>query len=160
MAAFRKHQMIRDSPYDRDIRSENRDVRRFRLSSGFMLSGSLVDWARLRAINGAWDVAFEGLCQQLVGAECVAGGGTWIAKGKIDAGVEGCGVMPDGGEWGVQAKWFRNSPTTAQWRQVDVTEVYSPRNAWGAGQRVTDEFPPMHPKALRLQGPRATDAEM
>jgi hypothetical protein len=44
--------------------------------------------------------------------------------------------------------------------QHDVTEVYSPRNAWGVGQRVVDEFPPMHAKALRLQWHRATDAEM
>ncbi len=78
-----------------------------------------VEWLRLRAFNGAQDAAFEEVCKQLLGAECRAAGGVWIPKGKIDAGVEGYGVMLNGDEWGLQAKWFLTSPGSQQWGQVD-----------------------------------------
>jgi hypothetical protein len=84
-----------------------------------MMSDAQVEWLRLRTFNGSQDAAFEELCKQLLGAECRVAGGSWIPKGKIDAGVEGYGVMPNGDEWGLQAKWFLTSPGPQQWSQVD-----------------------------------------
>jgi len=45
--------------------------------------------------------------------------GTFTRKGKPDAGVECFWTLPDGSEWGWQAKYFVTSPTSSQWGQVD-----------------------------------------
>jgi hypothetical protein len=77
------------------------------------------EWLKLRTFSGSQESAFEEVCKQLFGAECRAVGGMWIPKGKIDAGVEGYCVLPNGDQWGLQAKWFLTSPGPPQWSQVD-----------------------------------------
>lgn len=78
-----------------------------------------IDWHALRAWSGSQNSAFEKLCCQLAAHESVPTGSTFIPKGAPDAGVECFWVYPDGGEWGLQAKFFLSPPGPAQWKQID-----------------------------------------
>ena len=75
-------------------------------------------WASLRAWGGSQQTAFEELCCQLARSETPTNA-RFARKGSPDAGVECFAVLPDGGEWGWQAKFFERSLTQAQWRQLD-----------------------------------------
>ena len=78
-----------------------------------------LDWSNLRPLDGSQQNAFEELCCQLLRAEPVAGSATVVRKGRPDAGVEIYRRLPDGEEYGLQAKFFRQSPNAGQWAQID-----------------------------------------
>lgn len=76
-------------------------------------------WSDLRPLNGSQQTAFEELCCQLAASETVPGGAVFIRKGAPDAGVECYWKLPDGSEWGWQAKFFISPPDNKQWDQID-----------------------------------------
>lgn len=77
------------------------------------------DWNRLREFNGSKQKAFEQLCCQLASQDSrIPRGSKFIRKGSPDAGVECYLVLPDGSEWGWQAKYFLQSPKAGEWRQI------------------------------------------
>ena len=75
-------------------------------------------WGDIRALNGSQPDGFEELCAQLARAETPIGG-DYVRKGNPDAGVECFAVLPNGDEWGWQAKFFMSALRTAQWKQLD-----------------------------------------
>ena len=77
-----------------------------------------IDWGAIRSLKGSQSHGFEELCAQLARTECPADA-AFIRKGTPDAGVECFCVLPDGMEWGWQAKYFNSSLTTTQWQQLD-----------------------------------------
>src|SRR5438034_3861460 len=77
-----------------------------------------IDWLKLRPWNGSQQTAFEKLCVQLLRHEALPDGSKFIAKGSPDAGVESYWVLPNGDEWGNQAKFFLNALTDNQWGQI------------------------------------------
>ena len=85
------------------------------------LSGTVmsINWHDLRSLNGSQNAGFEELCCQLAGAEPAPHGSSFIRKGAPDAGVECYWKLPDGSEWGWQAKFFLSPPNNSQWAQVD-----------------------------------------
>ena len=76
-----------------------------------------IDWTKLRPLNGSQNAGFEELCCQLAAYE-VPAGSDFTRKGAPDAGVECFAVLPDGGEWGWQAKFF-DKVGQSQWAQID-----------------------------------------
>ena len=76
------------------------------------------DWKAIHPLNGSQASAFEELCAQLARAE-TPDGAKFHRKGVPDAGVECFCVLPDGGEWGWQAKYFSSPPANTQWQQLD-----------------------------------------
>lgn len=76
-----------------------------------------IDWNAIRPLNGSRASAFEELCAQLAREERPAGS-RFERKGTPDAGVECFAVLPDGGEWGWQAKYF-DGLGDPQWSQLD-----------------------------------------
>jgi hypothetical protein len=78
-----------------------------------------IDWEDLRPLNNSQNRAFEELCRQLAGYEEVPQCSIFVAKGDPDGGVECYWKFPKGNEWGWQAKFFRSSPDTGQWSQID-----------------------------------------
>ncbi len=76
-------------------------------------------WNNLRTWDGNRRLAFEEVCCQLAAQEDMAEGASFVRTGKQDAGVEGYWVLPDGREYGWQAKFFMSSPTPPQWGQID-----------------------------------------
>ena len=78
-----------------------------------------VEWNKLRHWDDSLRTAFEMLVCQLAGYEPVPDGSTFVKKGAPDAGVECYWKLPDGREFGWQAKFFTSSPTSQQWTQVD-----------------------------------------
>ena len=77
-----------------------------------------LDWRNILPINGSRQNAFEKLCVQLADSEKPAGA-EFVATGNPDAGVECYAVLPDGSEWGCQAKYFLGPMEAPQWRQLD-----------------------------------------
>ncbi len=77
-----------------------------------------IDWNSLQPLDNSLNTAFEELCCQLASGEGVPTGSTFKRKGAPDAGVECFWKLPDGKEWGWQAKFFRVLGE-AQWRQLD-----------------------------------------
>lgn len=77
-----------------------------------------LSWSDLRALNGSRRKGFEEVCAQLAQLETPAGA-EFVRKGSPDAGVECFCKLEDGGEWGWQAKFFRESLGDGQWRQID-----------------------------------------
>src|SRR5690554_6308599 len=77
-----------------------------------------IDWANLRTLNGSQRDAFEELCCQLASCEQVPEGSTFVRVGAPDAGVECYWVLPNGDEWGWQAKFFTSPPGPTQWQQI------------------------------------------
>ena len=61
---------------------------------------------------------FGKFCVQLASIEAPACA-KFIATGDPDAGVECYCVLPDGSEWGWQAKYFTSTLQDTQWRQID-----------------------------------------
>lgn len=78
-----------------------------------------INWQDLRPLDSSQDKAFEELCCQLAGYEQAPPGSSFVRKGSPDAGVECYWKLPNGDEWGWQAKFFRLPPGTSQWRQLD-----------------------------------------
>lgn len=76
-----------------------------------------LDWNEIRPLKGSQANGFEELCAQLARAES-PDGTKFERKGTPDAGVECYCVLPDGSEWGWQAKYFRTLGTP-QWSQLD-----------------------------------------
>ena len=76
-----------------------------------------IDWQGIRALDGSQDAGFEELCAQMARAECPSNA-RFERKGSPDAGVECYCVLPDGSEWGWQAKYFF-SLGSSQWSQID-----------------------------------------
>ena len=83
------------------------------------MSDTSFDWNKLRSFKGSVESGFEELCCQLASQENVPAGAKFIRKGTPDAGVECFWLLPNGIEWGWQAKYFRTSPDAAQWQQID-----------------------------------------
>jgi hypothetical protein len=77
-----------------------------------------IDWKAIRPLNGSQANGFEELCAQLARAENLVAGSRFVRKGTPDAGVECYAVLPDGSEWGWQAKYF-NGLGKSQWQQLD-----------------------------------------
>ena len=78
-----------------------------------------LNWQKLRPWNGSQNSAFEALCCQLAAHEKVPLGSTFIRKAPPDAGVECYWKLPNGDEWGLQAKFFLSPPGESQWHQID-----------------------------------------
>ena len=76
-----------------------------------------VDWKAIHPLNGSQAHAFEELCAQLARSE-TRSSANFNRKGTPDAGGECFCVLPDGSEWGWQAKYF-DSVGTSQWSQLD-----------------------------------------
>ena len=76
-----------------------------------------LDWKAIHPLNGSQASGFEELCAQLARAE-TPDSAKFHRKGSPDAGVECFCVLPDGGEWGWQAKYF-DSLGSSQWSQLD-----------------------------------------
>ena len=76
-----------------------------------------LDWKAINPLNVSRSAGFEELCAQLARAGS-PGRAKFIRKGSPDAGVECFCVMPDGSEWGWQAKYF-DSLGPSQWSQLD-----------------------------------------
>ena len=64
-----------------------------------------VDWQTIRLWNGSQSGGFEELCTQLARSESPVGA-KFHRKGSPDAGVECFCVLPEGYEWGWQAKYL------------------------------------------------------
>ena len=79
------------------------------------------DWKAIHPLHGSQDSAFEELCAQLARAE-TSDGAKFHRKGSPDAGVECFCVLPDGDEWGWQAKYF-DALGPSQWSQLDKSVV-------------------------------------
>ncbi len=77
-----------------------------------------VDWESIRPWHGSQSGGFEELCVQLARIE-IPNDAKFIPTGAPDAGVECYCVLPDGDEWGWQAKYFTSSLKNAQWQQLD-----------------------------------------
>ena len=76
----------------------------------------MAEWNRLRT---PLEDSFEELCCQLAAESLRPKDGEFIRKGKPDSGVECIFRLPEGEEWGWQAKWFPTSPNSGQWNQLD-----------------------------------------
>ena len=77
-----------------------------------------LNWNNICALNGSRARGFEQLCVQLAGAE-TSDAAEFRRKGTPDSGVECYRVLPDGTEWGWQAKFFTSALTSSQWSQLD-----------------------------------------
>lgn len=75
------------------------------------------NWNDIRSLNGLQANGFEELCAQLARAES-PDGAKFVRKGTPDAGVECYCILPDGSEWGWQAKYF-DTLGNSQWAQID-----------------------------------------
>jgi hypothetical protein len=77
------------------------------------------NWIGLRPLHGSQEKAFEELCCQLAAGEAYPEGSRFTRKGTPDAGVECYWTLPNGSEHAWQAKFFIQSPTAGQWKQID-----------------------------------------
>ena len=82
-----------------------------------MMNVMNLDWHAIRPLNGTKTHGFEELCAQLARAETPQDA-TFVRKGSPDAGVECYCTLPDGAEWGWQAKYFFTLGNS-QWNQLD-----------------------------------------
>lgn len=78
-----------------------------------------VDWTGIRPWQGAKDLGFEEFCVQIARGEAAPDGSKFYRTGIQDAGVECFYVLPNGDEWGWQAKYFTSSPDSSQWSKLD-----------------------------------------
>ena len=76
-----------------------------------------IDWSQIRTINGSQNLGFEEFCAQLARRYTPADA-QFVRTGNPDSGVECYCIFSDGTKWGWQAKYFMQSPTTSQWRQM------------------------------------------
>lgn len=80
-----------------------------------------IEWHKLRTLNGTQQSAFEELCCQLAAYERAPAGSSFVRKGAPDAGVECFWRLPNGDEWGWQAKFFTSPPNDNRWSQIDAS---------------------------------------
>ena len=81
-----------------------------------------VDFSGIRLVGGTPHAGFEALCCQLAEHAGDPPAGSIFhrkAGGGGDEGVECYYVLPDGSEWGWQAKYFDGRVGQSQWRQID-----------------------------------------
>ena len=78
-----------------------------------------INWQGLRPLDSSQNKAFEELCCQLADYEQAPPGSSFVRKGSPDAGVECYWRLPNGDEWGWQAKFFLSTIETSQWCQLD-----------------------------------------
>ncbi|RLB34230.1 MAG: ATP-binding protein, partial [Deltaproteobacteria bacterium] len=78
-----------------------------------------INWQNLRPWNGSQNTGFEELCCQLAAYEEAPQSSIFIRKAAPDAGVECLWKLPNGDEWGWQAKFFLSPPNNHQWSQLD-----------------------------------------
>ena len=78
----------------------------------------MADWDKLRPSTDVRS-SFEELCCQLARYEQVPENSTFVRNAPPDGGVECFWELPDGSEWGWQAKYFRHTLTPSQWSQID-----------------------------------------
>ncbi len=76
-----------------------------------------LNWNNIRPLNGSQANGFEELCAQLARSKS-PDGAKFVRKGTPDAGVECYCILPDGSEWGWQAKYF-DTLGNSQWPQLD-----------------------------------------
>jgi hypothetical protein len=81
--------------------------------------GVSIDFRSIRSLNNSQDEGFEELCCQLAGYEPAPQGSTFYRKAPPDAGVECYWQLPNGDEWGWQAKFFSSPPNKTQWSEID-----------------------------------------
>ena len=77
-----------------------------------------VDWNSIRNWKGSQSGGFEELCVQLA-RSATPENAKLTPTGTLDAGVECYCVLPDGTEWGWQAKYFVSRLANTQWQQLD-----------------------------------------
>jgi hypothetical protein len=78
-----------------------------------------VSWLEIRKWNGSQPDAFEELCCQFAHSEAVPDGSKFISKGRPDSGIECFWTLPNGEEWGWQAKFFPDGLSKKRWEQCD-----------------------------------------
>ncbi len=85
------------------------------------MDNSSLDWHRLRPLEGSLPKAFEELCAQLAASETenIPPGSRFERKGSPDAGIECYWEAPSGDIIAWQAKFFRETPTAGQWKDLD-----------------------------------------
>ena len=76
-----------------------------------------LNWHEIRSLNNSQREGFEELCAQLARAKS-PDDAEFFRKGTPDAGVECYCVLPNGDEWGWQAKFVSELGRT-QWREFD-----------------------------------------
>jgi hypothetical protein len=81
--------------------------------------GHATDWSKLRVWKGSQNSAFEELCCQLAHVEPVPPGSCFVRNAAPDAGVECIWRLPNGDEWGWQAKFPQPSSPNAIWSELD-----------------------------------------
>lgn len=77
-----------------------------------------LDWDRLRP-GANVHKSFEDLCCRLAELESAPPGSRFLRLAAPDGGVECLRRLPDGSEWGWQAKYFRTAFRSSQWAQID-----------------------------------------
>ena len=77
-----------------------------------------LDWARLRPGSDVRK-SFEDLCCRLAELETAPHGLRFLRLAAPDGGAECLWRLPDGSEWGWQAKYFLTAPSAGQWAQID-----------------------------------------
>ena len=107
-----------------------------------------VDWDAIRHLSGSQSAGFEELCAQLARSESPSPDG-FVRKGSPDAGVECFCALPDGNEWGWQAKYFLTL-NSSRWSQIDE----SVRNALDKHPKLARYYicVPMNRADARLEG--------
>ena len=107
-----------------------------------------VDWDAIRHLDGSQSAGFEELCPQLARSESPSPDG-FVRKGSPDAGVECFCALPDGNEWGWQAKYFLKL-NSSRWSQIDE----SVRNALDKHPKLARYYicVPLNRADARLEG--------
>lgn len=78
-----------------------------------------INWQNLRTLNNSQNASFEELCSQLAAYEPAPPGSKFIRKAAPDAGIECYWILPNGNEFGWQAKFFLSVPGATQWKELD-----------------------------------------
>ena len=77
-----------------------------------------LDWNRLRPGSDVRK-SFEDLCCRLAELEPAPPESEFLRLAAPDGGAECLRRLPDGSEWGWQAKYFLTAPSAGQWAQID-----------------------------------------
>lgn len=78
-----------------------------------------INWNNIRPLENSQNDGFEEFVCQLARKEKITNKLKFIRKGKPDAGVECFWILGNGDEWAWQAKFFTNSLTPTQWKEID-----------------------------------------
>lgn len=113
----------------------------------------MVEWTNIRPINGSQRTGFEKLCCQLASCEITPDESTFSVKGDPDAGVECYWKLPNGEEWGWQAKYFLSTPDATQWGQI----THSLRRAISTHPKIKKYYVCMPLDRENPRTPRRTD---